>query len=125
MYILKRSAVDFLNKYFHLPTTGLEQDWDIELADHKRLDEFLGACDFEFSDDMKFALMALIFASYDDYIREIGRDHEIEKRIKAKLEGDGALFMELIKYWALSDEKDSENLFCLTDFIREVLSKTK
>jgi len=52
-----------------LPTSGKEQDWDIELADAIRLDEFLNVLDHQhLSDDQKHALMALIIASYDDFL---------------------------------------------------------
>jgi hypothetical protein len=62
--ILKKEIIEQLSKELSLPFTGLEQDWDIEMADSNRINDFL-----EFyqqnnlSADKKVAMMSLILAS--------------------------------------------------------------
>ena len=97
MFILKKEAIIFLNEYFKLPARGDEQDWDVELANPDRSTEFLNAYDDGFSDDVKLALMALIFASYDDYIGKYKRDSYLESKIKTIVGLNKNLFVDLIQ----------------------------
>jgi hypothetical protein len=121
MFILKKEAINFLNRYFKLPVSGDEQDWDIELADSDRVEEFLDAYDYDFSDDVKPALMALIFASYDDYIGEHKRDISIEAKIKTIVDLDRNLFTGLLKYWAVEGKEDIKKCFKVAAFARDIL----
>jgi hypothetical protein len=60
-------AITSLNRALHLPATGREQDWDIELEDMNRVGEFIGyLADHPLNDDEKRALMALIVSSLED-----------------------------------------------------------
>ena len=123
MFILKKQAIDFLNQYFKLPARGDEQDWDVELANPDRVEEFLDGYDDDFSNDIKLALMALIFASYDEYIVKYKKDVAIEARIKKILDKKRDLFLGLLRYWAVENKKDPKKCFNLTVFARSVLSK--
>ena len=97
------------------------EDWDIELADADRVKEFLDAYDYDLSHDIKLALMALILASYDDYIGKDKRDVSLEARIKTIIDVDKNLFIGLLKYWAVEDEQDAKKCFNLTPFVRDLL----
>lgn len=121
MFILKKKATDFINKYFNLHVTGNEQDWDLELADANRLNEFLDNYNDDFTDDIKLALTALIFASYENYLHEHEADFQIEKRIHSTLTKDLDLFFGLLSYWSLNEEENKKNLFKITSFVRKFL----
>ncbi len=103
-----------------LPYKGNEQDWDIELADKNRVDEFISFYnDNDLSNDMKYAAMSIILASYDYLLddTEIDRDYrwyEIERMLKSEKQ----LFSDLIEYWAV--ETEIEDVFRITPLVREV-----
>lgn len=67
MWYPETRAIEILNRTLPLPASGREQDWDIELSDYNRIDEFirfyrLRCIDF----DVKMALAALIISSFED-----------------------------------------------------------
>ncbi|BBB62899.1 hypothetical protein UNDKW_4626 [Undibacterium sp. KW1] len=56
-----RAAIDALAIRFNLPNTKNMQDWEYEVADANRIDEFLVAYDSgELREDEKFTLMAML-----------------------------------------------------------------
>lgn len=98
-------AMALLERELLLPATGEEQDWDIELADPSRVDEFLCYLEsHDLSEDARFALMALIIASLDDLSYEGDLDAELVKRTVALLEAGRPLYDDLILYWRQDGE---------------------
>lgn len=103
-----------------MPYKGTEQDWDIELADYKRVSEFISYYKKnDLSDKLKYATMSIILVSYDDFLnfKELERDfkwYEIKEILKSEKE----IFCDLIEYWAVDSE--IQNLFKITPLIREV-----
>jgi len=120
--ILKKEIIEQLSKELSLPFTGLEQDWDIEMADSNRINDFL-----EFyqqnnlSADKKVAMMSLILASYEDFLTE--NDLIIDDRwekIQSLLESKKIFFVDLINYWSIWNELDEDNLFEITPLVRNI-----
>jgi hypothetical protein len=97
------------------------QDWDIMVADHSRLDDFLSAYDRpEFDEDDRFALMEVIVASLDEGER---RDVDIDDawhRAATFLRRDWRLHAATLSYWARGDDPDPDHQFAITPRIREV-----
>ncbi len=120
--ILTKDAIEYLNKNLSLPSTGIEQDWEIELADLNRIEEFvLFYRNSSLNEEEKRALMSLVIASYDDYLNEKHISNKnYENEIKELLKLDKPLFSELIDYWSLEGESDPENYFKITPFIRNI-----
>lgn len=120
--ILKKEIIEQLSKELSLPYKGSEQDWDIEMADHNRIDEFIKFYkENKLCDDEKVAVMSLILSSYDDLLNE--NDLEIDDKwneIKSILISEKIIFVDLIDYWALSNEVEEDNLFRITPFIRNI-----
>ncbi len=118
--ILSNETKVQLCKKLSLPYSGSEQDWDVELADKNRVDEFISYYqENELPIEMKYAVMSIILASYDDYLNEnvLDRDnrwYEIGKLLKSEKEA----FVDLINYWAVDYE--IEDFFRITPLIREV-----
>ena len=98
-------AEAFLNKVLRLPATGREQDWDIEMADPNRVNEFLRYAETNTLDeDNRLDLMALIFGSLNDLSdREGAVPAEIWVRIQRLLRVDLVLYADLIKRWSIGD----------------------
>lgn len=120
--ILKKEIIEQLSKELLLPFTGIEQDWDIEMANSNRIDEFIKFYkESSLCDDKKVAVMSLILSSYDDLLNE--NNLEIDDRwneIKSILESERVIFIDLINYWSLFNEVDDKNLFRITHLLRNI-----
>lgn len=120
--ILTKEAIESISQKLSLPFTGVEQDWEVELASSERVNEFVSFYQgTSLSSEEKKALMSLVFASYDDYLNE----HEIDKNelwseIVLLVQSDKALFKELINYWSLEGETSPENYFKITPLVRGI-----
>lgn len=120
--ILTKKAITSISQKLSLPFTGIEQDWEVELANAERVSEFVSFYKKEaLSLEEKKALMSLIFASYDDYLneREIDKD-ELWLEIALLIKSDTDLFKELLSYWSLDEETSSENYFKITSLVRAI-----
>ncbi|MCP4269870.1 MAG: hypothetical protein GY777_30575 [Candidatus Brocadiaceae bacterium] len=63
----ERKAIDSLAQRFNLSNTPDMQDWEWQVADPERIDEFIYAyLSEELSDDEKFILMEIILQSFAD-----------------------------------------------------------
>ncbi|MBN8589490.1 MAG: hypothetical protein J0L94_14350 [Rhodothermia bacterium] len=117
--ILRKEIIEQLSKKLSLPYMGFEQDWDIELADKNRVDEFISYYNVnDLSAEMKYATMSIILASYDDFLNDKELDidyrwYEIEKILKS----EKGVFRDLIEYWAVDSK--IVNIFRITPLIRE------
>ena len=122
--ILKLEAIESISKKLELSYTGIEQDWDIEMANPDRLKEFLSYLkNTELDESEKIAMMSLIIASFEDLLNEDETNEsqcELWKKIKIMLESDFDLFSDIITYWSLFDEKEKANVFAVTHYIRTV-----
>lgn len=120
--ILKKEIIEQLSKELSLPFTGIEQDWEIEMADSNRINDFLEFYNQnDLSTDKKVAVISLILASYEDFLNE--NVLEIDDRwneIKFILESERLIFIDLINYWSLSNEVEEDNLFRITPLIRSI-----
>ena len=107
--ILKLEVIESLSKRLELPYTGIEQDWDIEMANPDRIEEFLSYLkNTELDKSEKIAMMSLIIASFEDLLNEDEtneRQCDLWNNIKIMLESDFELFSDIITYWSLIDEK--------------------
>jgi hypothetical protein len=121
--ILKKEVIEQLSKDLSLSFTGIEQDWDLEMANSKRIKEFL--IFYKQNDltiDKKVALMSLILSSYDDFLNE--NNLEIDDKweeIKQILEIEKIIFVDLINYWELNNDIEKDNLYRITPLIRKII----
>ena len=119
--ILRKEVIEQLSRELSLPFTGIEQDWDIEMASPHRLNDFLKYYRSDLSADKKVAIVSLILASYEEFLNE--NNLEMDNRwneIKSIIESERALFEDLIDYWSLNNEVDENNLFRVTPLIRRI-----
>jgi hypothetical protein len=122
MVQLTSEAIKRLNTLLSLPYMDWMQDWDIQLADSNRVQEF---CDVYESEDLdsneKQALMALIIASYDDYLEERGNDVFLWNKIAVLLRKDCDLHKSTMLYWLCCDNEELIGEFAITQLIRALL----
>lgn len=63
------TTAQMLNRDLSLNATGQEQDWELEVADADRVEEFIAHFHIRERDDIyDFALVSLIVASFDDVV---------------------------------------------------------
>jgi hypothetical protein len=119
---LNKEILEKISKNLSLPYTGIEQDWDLEMANSKRINEFLNYYkQHALSQDEKFAIMSLILASYNDFLEE--NNVEVDSRwkmIREILESDRSSFADLLNYWSSDGEIKKDNVFRITMLIREI-----
>lgn len=124
--IIGKDTIVFVNKLLNLPANGSEQDWAVELADRFRLNEFINILSkMNFPFPIKYAIMSLILASYDDFIFFETDKNNFWKEIEKLLGIHNKEYLELLQYWALLHETDERNLFNITPIVRDYLKKMK
>ena len=120
--ILRKEVIESLNKKLELPYTGIEQDWELEMANSERVYEFV--CYYKENimiNSEKIALVSLILASYDDLLNEEKEENEqLWNHIRGILECEEDLFSELIIYWSVPNENSAKNWFKITPLIRKI-----
>ena len=122
------TAITALAKRFNLPYAREMQDWEYEVADADRIDEFLAAYDSgELSDDEKFTLMAMLLQSFLNAIDE-GKNFLATtwNHFLNLLERDIDIHIYLVWYWSSVDkhEADIDNpdyMFSISPFMRTIL----
>jgi hypothetical protein len=112
-----KNAIVFLNKALNLPATGREQDWDIELADANRVNEFVDYFENHALDkEYKLALMALIMGSLEEASCGKSIPKEIWERVTRLLRSDPTLYADLVKRWA--PQGDDHDDFAISKLVR-------
>jgi hypothetical protein len=123
MIELTFEAIKKLNALLDLPYREGMQDWDIELADPSRIQEFCYVYERENLDsNEKQALMALIIASYNNYIEERGNEIFLWNRVAALLRRELDLHKSTLLYWLCDDNEEVIGGFAITPLIKALLS---
>jgi len=130
MRYIHKTTENFLNKELGLDATGYEQDWCLELADDEKIDCYIKYYKTsDRNDDIDFALLSLISASFDEKIQGTGifASSDIEyddlfihfdndivtiygkeildhwKTIKKIALSNKDLFKQIVDYWSKND----------------------
>jgi hypothetical protein len=94
------------------------QDWDIQLADPHRVEEFCQLYAKLIDEDEKFALMELIIASLEENLQAKGNDGKLVERVKSLLNSDFLLHQDTIEYWCEFKEDTPEHYWMVTPTMR-------
>ena len=114
-----KEAMAALNQALRLPATGREQDWDIELADPDRVDEFVAYFESHaLNEGEKHALMALILGSLEDLSNKEKVSMELWDRVKRLLRADPGLHDDLVKQWR--PKNDDPDGFAISPFLQSL-----
>ncbi|GAA0730772.1 hypothetical protein GCM10009430_42270 [Aquimarina litoralis] len=116
-----------LAKRFGLYWDNDTQDWEFVVSDFGRISDFLKVYQQELlDDDDKFTLMGLIVSSFDDGISNFDQETAKYWNICSNiLETECYLHYSIMHYWSLLDEKDDQNVFDITPYMRKIWNTVK
>ena len=118
-----REAIGFLAARFRLSNDLDMQDWEIEVADAARIDEFLTVLRLEkLDEDQQFTLMAILVQSFEESNSELRLDSRW-KEVLSVLDQKPELHAYTIWYWSCTSESDEENIFRVSPWVRTILAK--
>ena len=115
-----RLAIDNLNALLKLPFEPWMQDWEIQLADPNRVNEFCQLYTQLDDEDEKFTLMALIIASLEESLQEKGYNEKLVEMVNWLLNTEFALHQDTIEYWCDLGEDNPEHYWMVTPAMRKV-----
>ena len=120
-----RRAIVTLAKRLSLPFEAGMQDWEIEVADSDRFDDFLQSyVSDDLSTDEKFLLMSILVQCVEDLAHQSDAEAMSELhawlQVKFLLEADLHLHASTIHYWACLDELCDDNKFLISTEMRQL-----
>jgi hypothetical protein len=117
-----RAAIDRLAARLGLRNEPQMQDWEWEVADAERLDEFIALYgDPQLSEDERFTLMETIIQSCEDLGDALEGDPRWSK-VQALLEEHLDLHISSVWYWAAL-ENDLDDAWRVSPFMRDLVEK--
>ncbi|MES2058310.1 MAG: hypothetical protein V4564_20405 [Pseudomonadota bacterium] len=120
-----RAAIDALALRFDLPNHHSMQDWEWEVADPNRLDDFIGAYQSgELNDDELFTLMEMIVQSFDNLGGAVSRDPRW-RTARDLLDTNIRIHAHTVWYWSCPEMDAAEEQWAITPFIRPIFEKNR
>lgn len=120
-YILKfptKEAILSLAKRLNLPYHDNMQDWEYEVADVERIDDFLNAYDLnDITEDERFLLIEMLFQSFEE-MNNFEKDTRWYRTLSL-VENNLDLHTQTVLYWA-NDVEPFEDSWNITPFIRKL-----
>ena len=118
-----QAAITSLATRFGLPNTPQMQDWEWEVADPERIDEFLEAYETaETTEDELFVLMEMLLQSFCDAQLDLSQDVRWSTVVD-HLNERAELHAHTIWYWSCLDTEDLEQLWPVTPYVRDILGR--
>ena len=118
-----REAIESLSARFNLRNTPDMQDWEWEVADPARIDEFLAAyLGVDLSADERFTIMETILQSFEDSAVDLASDSRWET-VLIQLESRLDLHAHSVWYRSCLDIEASRDCFRVTPYLREILHR--
>lgn len=113
-----------LNRTLKLNFNGTQQDWDLEFADFNRVSEFIDIVNKGLLTVVeKYAVVSLIFASYDDYLGVFNDyDENIWMEIVKILDKEPSFYYDLLDYWAMWESGNKKPPFLITPKVRDYIT---
>ncbi|GED58709.1 hypothetical protein ABER61_22425 [Brevibacillus formosus] len=118
-----REVMYALAEKLNLPEPDeFSQDWQYEVANTSRIDEFLFFYENgQLECDEKFVLMIVVISSFNDLLSEKEMEFTIWEQIRRNLVRDSEIHMNTILYWSRLEE-EVEDSWEITPYMREVLN---
>jgi hypothetical protein len=116
-----RAAIDSLAKHFDLPNSLEMQDWEWEVADYNRINEFVAEFRSDsLSDDEKFTLLEIIIQSFEESDTDLNTN-DLWLEVLSLIEKNFKLHSYSVWYW--SDCQNENNGWNVTPFMRRIYEK--
>lgn len=122
MYFLKDEAMAKVSKDLRLPFHKHMYDWDIEVSDINRIDEFLKYYkDNDLSLEERRVMVALVIASFDFYLIEVSENgNKLWDSIIEVMKDDILLFDGIREYWTMKHEVYEGGEFDVAKYLRRL-----
>lgn len=119
-----KDTINKLSKELNLPRQGkFMQDWEYEVADYKRLDDFIAFYkDNILNSNEKITLMKIILESYNDYVTILNENLGFTDKISQILLNESHLYLHIIEYWSCENE-DLVDCFAISPMMRKIKDK--
>jgi hypothetical protein len=109
-----------LARRFGLPYSDTMQDWEWEVADAERFDEFLAVYDAtRLNDAERYSLMEVLVQCVED-LAIAGRAEIAWTAIETRLRSN-PLHRPTVEYWSCPGESDLEAMFRISSWMRRLL----
>jgi hypothetical protein len=119
------AAIASLAERFDLPNTVDMQDWEWEVADPARVEEFIEAYEHrQMSDDERFTIMETIIQSCEEQPAALN-GNPAWCRTLALLEANIHLHIYSVWYWSDLENDNGDDQWRVTPFLREILNRHK
>jgi hypothetical protein len=118
-----RAAIDALAERLGLVNEPRIQDWEWEVADPGRIDEFLSTYESgELSEDERFTLMETMLQSFEELPAALEADPRWSRLLDI-LDRNARLHAHSIWYWSAPDADNLEECWRVTPFLRPILER--
>ena len=118
-----RAAIDKLAATFSLPNTPDMQDWEWEVADPDRVEEFLNEYkNDKNTDDEKFVLLEMLLQSFEESELDLNKNEKWKELLKL-IQSNFKIHEYTIWYWSVFDAESKEKQWRVTPFMRELYAK--
>ena len=120
-----RAAIDSLATRFGLANDPGMQDWEWQVADPHRIDEFLSAYEgAALSEDERFTLMETLIQSFEDLDAPLAAEPRWSRLLEL-LDRNVALHAHSICYWSLieNENQDPDDCWRVTPFMQTILRR--
>jgi hypothetical protein len=96
------ASCEILEDTLRLGSQNWMQDWPLEVADPRRLEEFCGFYDHATDPAVRFDVMWLVLCSYEQRLHQ-GPEPDVERWLDRVLRRDFPLHGHTVRYWARLD----------------------
>ena len=118
-----KAAIEKLAATFSLPNTPDMQDWEWEVADPNRIDEFLNEYKSgNLTDDEKFTLLEMLLQSFEESELDLN-ESDNWKELLELIQSNYKVHKHTIWYWSVFDTDIKEEQWRITLFMRELYAK--
>jgi hypothetical protein len=117
------AAIDALAQRFGFPNDPAMQDWEWQVADADRIDEFVAALETGgLSEDERFTLMEIVLQSFEELSAPLELDQRW-KRVLEILDQNVSLHGHSICSWSCLDVEEPTNWWRVTPYMRAIFSR--
>ena len=120
--MVTKKAIDNLIKKLKLPEYDeFSQDWEYEVANIERLEEFIEYYqNVDMDIDEKFTLMIIILESCNDAKQENKLQKETWDKVEELVIKDKIIHNLTINYWSCIENENIEDCFYITPLVRKL-----
>jgi hypothetical protein len=118
-------SISSLSKRFNFPNTQDMQDWEWEVSDPNRIDEFIRAyISGELDDDERFTIMETIIQSFEDIGKPLNKNQQW-LNVLSLIDKNLYLHIYTVWYWADEETENIQEQWQVTSYLRKILNENR